>query len=44
MPDPQFAPLPNHRRFLTALLAGSTALAFGDPGSPRLACAAAVDH
>jgi Fe-Mn family superoxide dismutase len=40
MPDPQFAPLPNRRRFLTALLAGSAALAFGDLSNPRLARAA----
>ncbi len=41
MPDPLLAPLPNRRRFLTALLAGSAALAFGDLSHPRLARAAA---
>jgi Fe-Mn family superoxide dismutase len=41
MPDPLFAPLPNRRRFLTALLASSAALAFGNLSNPRLARAAA---
>ena len=40
MPDPQFIPDPNRRRFLTALLAGSAALAFGNLIHPRLARAA----
>ncbi len=41
MPDPQFAPVLNRRHFLTTLLAGSAALAFGDLSHPRLARAAA---
>lgn len=41
MPDPLFIPDLHRRRFLTALLAGSTALMFGDLSNPRLARAAA---